>query len=109
MVSNSQKLKQCIHIFNQRKLHNNPVLNIKRKIPFVDQHKHIGLIFNKKLNFMPYINYIKTKCNKALQLLHDIAHTNWGADKNTLLKLYQSLIQSKIVYSSFIYQSARKP
>ena len=58
--------------------------------------------------YIPHINYIKTKCNKALQLLCVIAHTNWGADKNTLLKLYQSLIRSKIDYSSFIYQSARK-
>ena len=62
----------------------------------------------KKLNFIPHINYIKTKCNKALQLLHVIAHTNWGADKNTLLKLYRSLIRSKIDYCCFIYQSARK-
>ena len=33
---------------------------------------------------------------------------NWGANKNTLLKLYRSLIQSQIDYNSFIYQSARK-
>ena len=63
---------------------------------------------DKKLNFIPHINYIKTKCNKALQLLRVIAHTKWGADKNTLLKLYRSLIRSKIDYSCFIYQSARK-
>ena len=66
------------------------------------------LTFDKKQNFIPHINYIKTKCNKALQLLCVIAHTNWGADKNTLLKLYRSLIRSKIDYSCFIYQSARK-
>ena len=60
------------------------------------------------MNFIPHISYIKTKFNKALQLLHVIVHTNWGADKSTLLKLYQSLIQSKKDYSSFIYQSARK-
>ena len=46
--------------------------------------------------------------SKALQLLCVIAHTNWGADKNTLLKLYRSLIRSKIDYSCFIYQSCKK-
>ena len=60
------------------------------------------------MNFISHINYIKTKCNKALRLLRVIAHTNWGADKNTLLKLYRSLIQSRIDYSCFIYQSVRK-
>ena len=85
----SKAKTKCIHFCNQRKLHNNPTLNIKKEnIPLVDQHKYLGLIFDKKLNFIPYINYIKTKCNKALQLLCVIAYTNWGADKNTLLKLY---------------------
>ena len=37
-----------------------------------------------------------------------IAHTEWGADQGTLLKLYWSLIRSKLDYGSFIYQSARK-
>ena len=105
----SKTKTKCIHFCNQQKLHNNPTLTIEKKnIPFVDQHKHLGLIFDKKLNFILHINYIKTKCNKALQLLHVIAHTNWGADKNNLSKLYRSLIRSKIDYSCFIYQSARK-
>ena len=105
----SKTKTKCIHFCNQRKLHNNPKLTIeKENIPFVDQHKHLGLIFDKKLNFIPHINYIKTKCNKALQLLRDKAHTNWGADKNTLLKLYRSLIRSKMDYGWFVYQSARK-
>ena len=86
---------KCIYFCNQRKLHNNSTLTIKKEnIPFVDQYKHLGLIFDKKLNFIPHINYIKTKYNKALQLLRVIAHTNWGADKNTLLKLYRSLIRA---------------
>ena len=37
-----------------------------------------------------------------------IAHTEWGADQGTLLKLYRSLIRSKLDYGSFIYQSARR-
>ena len=105
----SKPKTKCIHFCNQWKLHNNSIFNIKKEnIPFVDQHKHLWLIFDEKLIFIPHINYIKTKCNKALQLLRVIAHTNWGADKNTLLKLYRSLIQSKIDYGSFIYQSAWK-
>ena len=105
----SKTKTKCIHFCNQQKLHNNPTLNIKKEnIPFVDQHINTLDLFDKKRNFIPHINYIKTKCNKALQLLCVIAHTNWAADKYTWLKLYRSLIWSKIDYSSFIYQSARK-
>ena len=51
---------------------------------------------------------MKAKCHKALQLLRVVAHTDWGADKSTLLKLYQSLVRSKLDYGCFIYGSARK-
>ena len=51
---------------------------------------------------------MRTKCNKTIQLLRTIAHTNWGGSKETLLKLYQSLIRSKFDYGCFIYGTARK-
>ena len=105
----SRTKTKCIHFCKHRKLHNNPSLRIeKEKIPFVNEYKHLGVIFDKKLNFKAHINYIKTKCNKSLQILRVLAHTNWGADKHTLLKIYRTLIRSKIDYGSFIYQSTRK-
>ena len=51
---------------------------------------------------------MKAKCHKALQLLRVDAHTDWGADKSTLLKLYKSLVRLKLDYGCFIYGSARK-
>ena len=78
------------------------------EIPVVDQYKFLGVIFDRKLSFIPHINYLKAKCHKALQLLRVVAHTDWGADKSTLLKLYKSLVRSKLDYGCFIYGSARK-
>ena len=46
--------------------------------------------------------------NKTLLLLRVVAHKEWGADQNTLLLLYRSLIRSKLDYGSIIYRSARK-
>ena len=37
-----------------------------------------------------------------------MAHTKWGADRQTLLKLYRALVRSQLDYGSFIYTSARK-
>ena len=78
------------------------------EIPVVEQYKFLGIIFDKKLSFIPHINYLKVKCHKALQLLRVVAHTDWGADKSTVLKLYRSLVRSKLDYGCFIYGSARK-
>jgi len=50
---------------------------------------------------------LKNKCTKVLDLLHVVAHTSWGADQQTLLHLYISLIRSKLDYGCIVYGSAR--
>ena len=92
-----------------RGLQNDPVLKLDGvEIPVVDHYKFLGVIFDRKLSFIPHINYLKAKCHKALQLLRVVAHTDWGAAQSTLLKLYRSLVRSKLDYGCFIYGSARK-
>ena len=53
---------------------------------------------------------MRTKCNKTIQLLRTLlrAYTNRGGSKETLLKLYCSLIRSRLDYGCFIYEAARK-
>ena len=58
--------------------------------------------------FIPHIKYLKAKCLKALNLLKVLSQTSWGADRTTLLKLYRSLVQSKLDYGCIIYGSPRK-
>ena len=102
----SKTKTQCMHFCQ---LHNDPVLKLDGvEIPVVDQYKFLGVIFDRKLSFIPHINYLKAKCHKALQLLRVVVYTYWGADKATLLKLYRSLVRSKLDYGCFIYGSARK-
>ena len=105
----SKTKTQCMHFCQLQGLHNEPVFKLDGvEILVVEQYKFLGVILDKKLSFMLHINCLKAKCHKALQLLRVIAHTNWGADKSTLLKLYRSLVRSKLDYGCFIYGSARK-
>ena len=99
----------CVYFCNQQKLHLDPELKLNNtEIPVVDQYKYLGVIFDHKLSFIPHIKYLRTKCNKTIQLLRTIAHIIWGGSKETLLKLYCSLIWSKLDYGFFIYEAARK-
>ena len=100
---------KCIHLCNQRKLHLDPALKIDHtEIPIVEHYKYLGIIFDRKLSFIKHIKYLRTKCNKTIQLLRTIAHTNWRGSKETLLKLYHSLIRSRLDFGCFIYGAARK-
>ena len=77
------------------------------EIPVVEEYQYLEVIFDHKLSFIPHVKYLRTKCNKTIELLRTIAHTNWGGSKETL-KLYRSLIRSKLYYGCFIYGAARK-
>ena len=59
--------------------------------------KFLGILLDRKFSFIPHIKYLKAKCLKALNLLKVLSHTSWGADWTTLLKIYQSLVRSKLV------------
>ena len=48
------------------------------------------------------------KCQKALNVLKLLSHTDWEDDKKSLLNLYRSLVRSKLDYGCFMYGSARK-
>ena len=99
----------CVHFTKSRKIHPEPELYLKGvKIPVKTEVKFLGLIFDKKLTFLPHIKYLKNKCLKALNLLKVVSRTDWGGDRKTLLHLYRSLIRSKLDYGSIVYGSARK-
>ena len=105
----SKSKTQCVHFCQLRKQHEDPVLTLYGSpIPVVQEYKYLGLIFDKKLSFIPHIKYIKAKCHKALNMMKVLSHTTWGADRTTLLQLYRSLIRSKLDYGSIVYGSARK-
>lgn len=104
----SESKTVSMHFCNTRILHPDPHLTLYNSpIPVVEQTKFLGLIFDRKLSFIPHINYLKDKCLKAMNLLRVVAHTDWGADTATLLRLYRSHIRSKLDYGCMVYGSAR--
>ena len=105
----SKTKTKCMHFCQARKHHLDPDLNLDgSRIEVVDEHKFLGLYFDRKLSFIPHIKYLKAKCYKALNLLKVVAHNDWGADRDVLLRLYRALIRSKLDYGSIVYGSARK-
>ena len=100
-----------IHFCELRKPHPEPTLLLNgTPVPVVEETKFLGVVFDRKLSFIPHIKHVKhlkDKCTKALNLLRVLAHTSWGADQETLLQLYRSLIQSKLDYGCIVYGSAR--
>ena len=77
-------------------------------IKVADEAKFLGLVFDRRLTFRAHVKYLKTVCDKALNVLRVVGHTDWGADKIVLLRLYRALVRSKLDYGCIVYGSASK-
>ena len=105
----SKSKTKCMHFCQLRQCHLHPELTLGgTKIECVDEFKFLGLVFDRKLNFKAHIQYLLKRCTKALNLLKVVAHTDWGADRTVLLRLYRTLIRSKLDYGCIVYGSTRK-
>ena len=84
-----------------------PHLKIKDSIiPYEEEVKFLGMTFDYKLTWKSHIDQLKIKVKKSLNILRVISCFSWGADKKSLLRLYDSLCRSKIEYGCQIYSSA---
>ena len=58
----SKSKTQCVHFCQLRKQHDDPVLHLYGSpIPVVEESKFLGILFDRKLSFIPHIKYLKAK------------------------------------------------
>ena len=83
--------------------------NIRLKdtlIPYEREVKFLGMIFDSKLTWSSHIDSLKVRVKQSLNILKVVSGYDWGADKKSLLRLYDSLCRSKLEYGCQIYSSA---
>ena len=100
--------KTKMMIFHRK--HNSPQISINLygdPIEITNQMKFLGVIFENKLTFKGHINNLKARANLSLNIIKKISGTNWGADRQSMLRVYSSHIRSKLDYGSIIYNSAK--
>ena len=68
-------------------------------IKFLPSVKFLGLHFDQHLNWKTHTNHIKASALRATNLLKKLAHTTWGADRETILKLYKTTVIPILDYS----------
>ena len=76
-------------------------------LPFAEETRFLGLIFDRKLSWSSHIAQLKARCDRSLNILRVLNGKSWGADRTVLLRLYRALVRSKLDYGCIVYSSAR--
>ncbi|GFS95737.1 probable RNA-directed DNA polymerase from transposon X-element [Trichonephila clavipes] len=98
----------CVHFCRKRNLHPDYLIHIGNvQIPVVSEVRFLGVIFDCKLIFLPHVLYLRKKCERSLNILKVLSNTLWGADRVSLLRVYQALILLRLGYGCVVYGSAR--
>ena len=69
----------CIHFHQQYGFFLDPNI-LLGKTPIKVVKEATGLTFDIKLTFKNHVQYLQSSCQKALDILQVVGHTDWGAD-----------------------------
>ncbi len=69
--------------------------------------KILGLIFDTKLSWKPYIRNLVIQCKQRIITRKALCSKNWGVNQDILMNTYRSFIRAKIDYGCTIYGSAK--
>ncbi|GFW43627.1 putative RNA-directed DNA polymerase from transposon BS [Trichonephila clavipes] len=103
----SPSKSSCVHLCRKRNLHPDPFIHIGNvQIPVISEVHFLGVIFDCKLTFLPHVLCLRKKWEQSLSILKVLSNTLWGADRISLLQVYQALILSRLDYGCIVYGSA---
>jgi len=101
--------KSSCTIFTKKKIVDALKITIdKVEVPHQNSVKILGVIFDRRLSWSPYIKLLKASSGHSVKIIKILSHTSWGGETNTLIKIHKVLIQSKLNYGSSLYRTASK-
>ena len=74
----------------------------------VKEFKYLGLWMDERLTWNHHIDKVLSKCEKVINILRSLAGSDWGAERDTLLMIYQAMIRSNLDYGCVIFGAAAK-
>ena len=97
----------AVHFSDKPGLFLPPPLRLNgQSIQYSDCCKFLGLLWDRKLLWKQHVAELKKRCIKAMNILKTISAIDWGADQESILRIYKALVRSRIDYGAIVYCSA---
>ena len=87
-------------VISNRDRYHPPLYFNGKDVGVVEEHKHLGVTFNHKLNWKDHIQNIVSSISKFLDVMHKLAK---DLDRKSLETVYQTFVRSKIEYACIIW------
>ncbi|KAF4514170.1 UNVERIFIED_CONTAM: hypothetical protein B566_EDAN019322 [Ephemera danica] len=109
LAINPSKCEFLLFSNSRQKKNINSIKFKNDQIKRVQQHRLLGIIFDDNLSWKPHFDNLINTCRKGINIIKATCHRWWGANPNTAIILYKSLIRSRLEYGSSIFGNASTP
>ena len=104
---NNQKTK--VMCFTGKKDKTPRLMLNNEELDVVTTFRYLGFMLDApSLTWKSHIEHLQSECQSALNVMRSMANTKYGADRESLLNIYQGLIKGKINYSCALLISTSK-
>lgn len=100
--------KSAAQFFTRQRLVPPPALTIGGSpIPYVRQHRFLGLIFDSPtLTWRTHVEDLRMRCQKRLNIMRSLSGSSFGGSRQVLLRFYLAYIRGCTDYGLPLYSSA---
>ena len=78
----------------------------EHKISVVNYAKFLGLYWDRTLTWNAHISQLNEKAVKSLNIVRTLSGHTWGADRETLMRVYRMVIRPKLDYGCIVCGAA---
>jgi len=105
----TEKTKAMFFTRQQKKNIVQPNLSLKNShIENVNTFKFLGIYFDSKLKWSPHVDYLCSKTIKNVNIIRMLSNSTYGADRESLIKIHESVTTSVLNYGSLIMTNLTK-
>jgi hypothetical protein len=91
--------KTKVIIFGKDLSRRNPIFKMRGiNLKVVDKIKHLGVILDNKLNFLPHVEYLQSDLINFNTNLRRVGNAYWGIKKDLLRTWYDVVVEAKLTY-----------